>query len=68
MSHSFGQLASDSGYHFPVQVLRSGAGFYIGAFDPKSGPVSRESMEYYSTSEAANTALNSNTWTQRSHP
>lgn len=65
MSTPFGQLASDAGYHIPIQVLRSGAGFYIGTFE--DGPVSRESMEYYPSESSAIEALLKGTWTQRDH-
>lgn len=62
----FGQLASDAGYRLPLQVLRSAAGWYIGTFG-KAGPVSRESEEYFRTSDAAQIALSTGNWTQRNH-
>lgn len=52
---------------FPQQVLRSAAGFYIGTFDD-DGPVSRESVEYWRKREAADQALSTGEWTQRSEP
>lgn len=50
----------------PLQVLRSAAGHYIGTFD--DGPVSRESVEYFPSHEAARHALKSGAWTQRQYP
>ncbi|HHX0964225.1 TPA: hypothetical protein ACU6G2_003256 [Pseudomonas aeruginosa] len=47
----------------PLQVLMSNAGFYIGTLD-EEGPVSRESVEYYSSRELAQQALDNGTWTQ----
>jgi len=54
------------GKRLPLQVLRSAAGHYIGTFD--NGPVSRESVEYFPTHEAARHALETGVWTQRQHP
>jgi hypothetical protein len=50
----------------PLQVLRSGAGWYIGTED-EEGPVSRES-QYFAERELAEMALASRTWTQRLTP
>ena len=61
-----GLLAAQVGKRLPLQVLRSAAGHYIGTFD--DGPVSRESVEYFPTHEAACHALNTGAWTQRQHP
>jgi hypothetical protein len=62
-----GSLALISiGKCLPLQVLRSAAGHYIGTFD--DGPVSRESVEYFPTYEAACHALNTGAWTQRQQP
>ena len=47
-------------------VMQSEQGFYIGTFDD-SGPISRESVETYSTFDDANTALVNNTYTQNWH-
>ena len=57
------------GLRLPLQVLRSAAGHYIGTFD-ESGPVSRESVEYWPTREAAQAALEAggDAWTQREEP
>ena len=54
------------GERLPLQVLRSAAGYYIGTYD--DGPVSRESVEYFPTDEAARHALETGAWTQRQHP
>jgi len=56
-----------TGKRLPLQVLRSAAGHYIGTHDDK-GPVSRESVEYFPSPEAAQRALATDAWTQRSHP
>jgi hypothetical protein len=53
------------GKRLPLQVLRSAAGHYIGTFD--GGPVTRESIEYFPTDEAARHALETGAWTQRRH-
>lgn len=60
----FGQLAQQCGATLPVEVLESGAGFYIGTADD-DGPYSRESMEYWPSREEAAKALDTGTWTQR---
>ncbi|WP_180190207.1 hypothetical protein [Acinetobacter sp. YH01009] len=58
-----GKIALHYGFELEVQVLKSGAGFYIGTFDCE--PVSRESIEYFETRDIAEEALKNNTWTQR---
>ena len=50
----------------PVQVLKSGNGFYLGTAD-NQGPCSRESEEYWPDSQSAEAALASGQWTQRQH-
>ena len=50
-----------------LQVLRSGAGSYIGTLDD-DGPCSRESEEYFKSRELAESALVSGDWTQRYEP
>lgn len=48
----------------PLCVLKSGAGYYIGtACD--TGPVSRESEEYWRSAECAQLALDQQVWTPR---
>lgn len=58
-----GVLAKEFGYSLPLAVLESPNGFYIGTFDD-SGPVSRESEEYYTTFEQADSALKHHNFTQ----
>ena len=55
------------GKSLPLQVLCSAAGHYIGTFDD-DGPVSRESVEYFPSHEAARHALETGAWTQRQYP
>lgn len=63
-----GHLAKTfGGETLPLRVLQSGGGFYLGTAD-ESGPVSRESLEYWPTQTAAEKALSSRNWTQRSEP
>lgn len=64
----YGHLAMQSGgMKLPIQVLKSGGGYYIGTFDDH-GPCSRESVEYWPTEVQANNALLTNNWTQREQP
>lgn len=63
----FGALAFHSGYRLNLEVLSSGAGWYIGTFSPEVGPVTRESLEYFPSREAAHKALASGEFTQRNH-
>ena len=51
-----------------LQVLRSGAGYYLGTFSPEEGPISRESEEYWPTEAIAELAMENGDWTQRDHP
>ena len=65
-----GMLAHEMlGVRLPLEVLHSARGFYLGTAND-AGPVSRESLEYFPTFEAAEAALESNppVWTQRDHP
>jgi hypothetical protein len=52
---------------FPVQVMKTRAGFYIGTCDEEGMPCSRESG-YYPTQAAAQSALDGGSWTQRTQP
>jgi hypothetical protein len=52
----------------PLQVLESGAGYYIGTWSDEDGPVSRESQEYYKNHAEAENALKMVNWTQRVRP
>ncbi|CAB3648298.1 hypothetical protein [Achromobacter pestifer] len=51
----------------PLQVRQSAAGHYIGTAD-NDGPVSRESIEYFRSLQAADRALANGRWKQRTHP
>jgi hypothetical protein len=67
-SLQLGKLAQEAGFDLPLQPLKSQRGWYIGTFsddDNVFGPVSRESVEYYSSAESAAQALQNGTWTQR---
>lgn len=63
-AESVGYLAAYFGERRPLQVLRSGAGYYIGTAD-EDGPVSHESVEYFRSFHAANQALTTGCWQQR---
>ncbi len=54
------------GFNLPIQVLRSANGYYIGTAND-DGPVSRESVEYWDSLQAAADALKNQRWTQRQH-
>lgn len=67
--HPRAKLAFEvSGLRMPLQVLPSAAGWYIGAASEELGPVSRESLETWSTREAAVRALETDDWNQREEP
>lgn len=66
-SRAYGHLAAAAGMRLSLQVLKSGAGHYIGTAD-ETGPVSRESEEYWATREEADAALAAGRWTQRNWP
>lgn len=51
-----GTTCDDCKIDLPLEVLRSGAGWYIGYFCPMCGPYSRESG-YFPTKEAATEAM-----------
>lgn len=55
------------GMDLELRVLKSEAGYYLGTAD-ESGPVSRESDEYWPSCEEAETALDRDAWTQRPAP
>lgn len=59
-----GKLAKLCGEELPIQVCRSYAGFYIGTLQ-NGMPFSRESIQYWETSELAKQALDSGIWTQK---
>ncbi len=60
-----GQLAAAAGEQFPVRVLKSAAGFYLGTTSADGLPFSRESVEYWPSDVDAALALENGTWTQR---
>lgn len=63
---TMGRLAQSSGKLLPLQVLKSGAGYYLGTwFD---GPFSRESVQYWKTQAMAEQALANGLWTQKPSP
>ena len=51
----------------PLQVRQSAAGYFIGTAND-NGPVSRESVEYFRSYEAAEQALSTGHWQQRLYP
>lgn len=53
--------------HLPLTVLQSARGFYIGTAS-EDGPCSRESVQYWPSQDAADQALATGMWTQRSEP
>lgn len=59
-----GMLAREAGFRLELTVLNSEGGFYIGTYN-NEGPVTRESLEYWTTLEAAQSALKRDAWTQR---
>lgn len=66
MGRPFGLFAAEAGFELQIQVLSSQCGFYIGTAN-EMGPVSRESVEYYKTSQQADIALEKGEWTQREY-
>lgn len=56
-----------TGLPLPVQVLKSAAGFYLGAFGSDGSPYTRESVEYWRTEAAATAALLTGQWSARRH-
>lgn len=67
-TESIGHLARTyAGKRLPLQVRHSAAGYFIGTADD-NGPVSRESVEYFLSYEAAEQALGTGHWQQRTHP
>jgi len=69
MPSGFGLLAKEyCNIRLRLQVLESANGFYIGTFDINEGPISRESNEYFSSLEQADSALKTGAWTQKEYP
>ena len=59
-----GKLAASCGFHLPIQVMKSAAGFYLGT-TYFGIPLNRESNEYWTSEEEAKKALQSGNWTQK---
>lgn len=67
-AESIGYLAlAYTGKRLPLEVRLSAAGHYIGTAD-QEGPVSRESVQYFRSYQAASQALVKGRWQQRLHP
>jgi len=64
LAESCGKIAQLFGFILPLEVLISNAGCYIGTVF-HGLPFSRESVEYFTSNDAAHVALLSGTWTQR---
>lgn len=63
-----GHLAFEfCGKRLPLQVMSSAAGHYLGTCN-EEGPCSRESVEYWPSQAAAQSALDSGTWSQKPYP
>ena len=56
-----------TGKRLSLQVRHSAAGHYIGTADA-DGPVSRESVSYFRSQQAADRALKTGRWQQRLDP
>lgn len=63
-----GELARAAGMSFPLEVLQSRAGYYLGTRDAEGLPYSRESAEYWRQADQAASALEHGRWTQRREP
>lgn len=63
-----GELARAAGKVFPLEICKSRAGFFIGTRDEDGAPFSRESAEYWTQRDQAETALTHGHWTQRREP
>lgn len=50
---------------YPIEVLRSAAGYYIGQCCPEEGPISRLSVRYWENKSDAEAALASGNWAVR---
>lgn len=55
------------GKRLPLDVCHSAAGHYIGTTD-EDGPLSRESVQYFRSYQAARHALTTGRWQQRLDP
>lgn len=69
MQANYGFLAAEYGEVFlPLQVCKSGAGYYIGTLGEFGEPYSRESDCYWSTNAECAEALRTGNWPQKPHP
>jgi hypothetical protein len=50
---------------YEIEVLSSGAGYYIGVFDDEVGPVCRISRDYYKNRKIAEEVFKARSWTSR---
>ena len=67
-TEAIGYLAlTYAGKRLLLQVRHSATGYFIGTAD-ENGPVSRESVEYFRSFQAADQALTTGCWQQRLHP
>ena len=67
-AESIGYLAlAYTGKRLLLRIRHTAAGHYIGPADA-DGPVSRESVEYFRSHQAANHALTTGRWQQRLEP
>lgn len=64
----YGILASQAGFHLPLEIQKSNAGHFLGTCHVDHGPISRESVEYWPTRELAQKALETGNWTQNPNP
>src|SRR5262249_26047399 len=55
----------ECGSEFPVKVLRSAAGYYLGRWCPRCGPYERVSVSYFPSRAAAEKALASGEYDSR---
>lgn len=61
----FGRIAFEyEGKRYPLEVLQSHRGFYIGTTDEEGDPLSRESLEYFRREAEAGQAMEQGHWTQ----
>ena len=66
---AYGFLAAKYGHsQRELQVCRSAAGFYIGTLGDDGTPFTRESVEYFETSELCEAALTNGGWEQKPQP
>jgi len=62
-----GLLASSLGFALTLEPLEANGRWYLGTFCAEEGPISRESVEYFPSQEAAAQAMATGEWSQRDH-